>query len=76
MAKGIYAIMVKLFSNRLKLTHREEEGMVQVLLFITMVYTECWDEATFAAHAPENDRDFIQDTADYRDQNVADPATC
>ena len=71
MAKGIYAIKIMLFSDQLELTRREEEGMMQVSLFVAMVYMKYWNEATIAAHAPKNDKDFIQDIADYEDRSVA-----
>ena len=71
MAKGIYAIKIMLFSDKLKLTCREEEEMMQMSLFVAMVYIKYWNKATIATHTPKNDKDFIQDITDYRDQSVA-----
>lgn len=45
--------------------------MMQMSLFVVMVYIKYWNEATIVAHAPENDKDFIQDIAGYGDQSVA-----
>lgn len=71
MAKGIYAIKITLFAEQLKLTRREEEGMKQISLFVSLVYVKYWNEAAIAGHAPKNDKDFVRDIADYGDRSVA-----
>lgn len=71
MVKGIYALKVTLFAVQLKLTSREKEGMMQISLFVAMVYIKYLNEAPIVAQAPKNDSEFIQDIAGNGDRSVA-----
>lgn len=71
MVKGIYAIKITLFVDQLKLTRREEKGIMKISLFVAMMHIKCYNEAPIAAHAQKYDRGVIQDIEDYGDRTVA-----
>ena len=60
MAKAIYALKVAMFKSQFNLTAREEEGLLQVCLFVVLLYVKAWFTAPSAPAAPFHDLTFLQ----------------
>ena len=74
MMKGIYSLKMLLFRDQIKLTARERKGLLQVGLFVSLIYARYWHEATFPEKACANDLKLINLLQSYCDSSIKDKA--
>lgn len=65
MAKAIYCLKMFLFRNEYKLTPREVNSLRDVCLFLVKIYVKAWFGSTNAISAPNQDYNFVLDSASY-----------
>ena len=74
MAKAIYTLKMTLFRNQLTLTGREKNGIMDVSLFVGLIYGRFWHEAPLATNAPLNDSLMLGLLNSYSNRIIADAA--
>lgn len=74
MAKVIYALKMVLFESQFTMTSREKQGLIEVALFIALVYGRFWHEAPLASNATLNDAQMLELIQKYPNRIVADAA--
>jgi len=65
MAKAIYAINVWKFGKQLKLTTKEDKGLLDVPVFVSSMYVKARFHPTPPASAPGVDLKFLKDLKNY-----------
>lgn len=74
MAKAIYALKMTVFRSQLTLTGREKNGIMEVSLFVALIYARFWHEAPLASNAPLNDALMLGLLNKYPNRIIADAA--
>lgn len=69
MAKAIYAIKTYLFRDELGLEEDFERDILELALFVSIVYCKHWNQCTNAIDAPVNDLAFIWELEQYSKYN-------
>ena len=69
-----YILKMTLFRNQLTLTGREKNGIMDVSLFVTLIYGRFWHEAPLATNAPLNDSLMLGLLNSYSNRIIADAA--
>lgn len=75
MSKVLYSLKVWLFRGQVKLTPKEERGLLRVAMFSARLYSKAWTQAPLAVAAPLNDLQLLQALDGYEDAEVSKAAT-
>ena len=75
MAKAIYCIKICLFQQQFSLTDKEKQNVIDLALFVSLVYVRFWHEAPLPIKAPLNDLLLIEELSKYPNMKVANAAT-
>jgi len=71
LAKAIYALKIWLFQKQFSLTAREERELLNICIFVVVIYFKAWFTAPFAASAPNNDFQLLKNLVEYERENAA-----
>jgi len=55
MAKAIYSLKMHMLQDQFVLTAAEKKGVIDISLFVALIYSSYWNEAPVAERAPLND---------------------
>ena len=69
MARIIYCYKMWMFKKQFKLKLSEEQGLFQLLCFVSSTYMKLWFQAPQPARAPSNDLQFLKDLEKYNSVN-------
>jgi hypothetical protein len=75
MAKAIYCLKLYMFQDQFKLTKSEQAAVTNISLFVSMVYSEFWNEVPLAHKAPLNDLRFLRSIQSFPVRAVAETAS-
>ena len=70
MAKSIYSLKLYLFRGPIKLTKREEKGLLDLGHFLVQIYVKVWFTAPNSISASANDLTLLKRMDKYSDVNV------
>ncbi|GBM78518.1 hypothetical protein AVEN_199419-1 [Araneus ventricosus] len=69
MAREIYSLKLSLFSSQLKLNTKDKEALLDVYLFIVIIYVKPWLQWIWAVKAPYKDLCFLKSLKAYEKVN-------
>ncbi|GBN67135.1 hypothetical protein AVEN_267117-1 [Araneus ventricosus] len=69
MARAIYSLKLSLFSSQLKLNTKDKEALLDVYLFIVIIYVKPWLQWILAVKAPYKDLYFLKSLKAYEKVN-------
>ncbi|GBM62132.1 hypothetical protein AVEN_207621-1 [Araneus ventricosus] len=69
MARAIYSLKLSLFSSQLKLNTKDKESLLNVYLFIVIIYVKPWLHWILAVKAPYEDLCFLKSLKAYEKGN-------
>ncbi|GBM27510.1 hypothetical protein AVEN_157209-1 [Araneus ventricosus] len=69
MARAIYFLKLSLFSSQLKLNTKDKEVLLDVDLFIVIIYVKAWHQWILAVKAPYKDLCFLKSSKAYEKVN-------
>lgn len=69
MAKGIYVMKTYLFRKELELDENFEKNLLELALFVSIVYCKYWNRCTNATNAPVNDLALISELEQFSNYN-------
>ena len=71
MSKSIYSLKVRMLRTQFKLTPREEKGLRDICIFVSLLYVKAWIRAPLAAAAPYQDLEMLKALAGHHNKIIA-----
>lgn len=73
MAKAIYCLKIFIFRQQFKMEQKEKEALMELSVFIILIYVKAWILAPIAPSAPNNDLKLLSKLSGYKtiDQDIS-----